>query len=245
MKAALVVFAVVRDTRRNLEAILRSIAAASAAGADLVLFPEAALTGLVNEDHPEWDRTLGRPIPGPETDRLAEAARRRGIFVGTGLFEIAGRRLYDSAVLLAPDGELILHYRRNNPGWRDPDADPAVYGEGDEVPVLATEHGRLAFLICGDLFDDRVLARLHRSWPDVVLFPFARAFEEGGDERERWHREEAPAYAERVEGLGATFLMVNQLGGEYFGGAMAVAPDGTIVASLPPREPGMLLVEVG
>lgn len=245
MKAALVVFEVVRDTRRNHDRILASIDAASAAGADLVLFPEAALTGLRNNDDPEWDVTLGRRIPGPETDGLAAAARRRGVFVGTGLFEIAGRRLYDSAVLLAPDGELILHYRRIDPGWRDPAADPAVYGDGDEIPVLATEHGRIAFLICGDLFDDGVLAKLHRSWPDVVLFPFARSFEGAGDERERWRREEAPAYAERAEGLGATFLMVNQLGGAFFGGAMAVAPDGSIVASLPPREPGMLLVEVG
>jgi predicted amidohydrolase len=65
MKAALVVNRVLPDVDANLANILKAAHAAADEGADLVVFPEAALTGLINNDDPAHDLPLGQPIPGP------------------------------------------------------------------------------------------------------------------------------------------------------------------------------------
>jgi predicted amidohydrolase len=58
MNAALVVLPVTADTATNLAVMVRYVHAAADAGAALVLFPEAALTGLINDDVPEHDLPL-------------------------------------------------------------------------------------------------------------------------------------------------------------------------------------------
>ena len=49
--------------------------------------------------------TLAEPIPGPHADVLVHAAaREHRVFVAAGLVERAGDRLFNAAVLIAPDG---------------------------------------------------------------------------------------------------------------------------------------------
>jgi N-carbamoylputrescine amidase len=223
---------------------------AADAGADLVLFPEAAPTGLINNDVPAHDLPLGQPIPGPATERLAALARERALCLATGLLEREGQCLYDSAVLLGPDGAIHLHYRRIQPQWHGRDADPAVYRQGEAIAVAATPLGRLAVLLCGDLFDDAIVARVRDAQPDVLLFPFARGFGDGSFDQGRWDREEEPAYAARAALAGCTTLMVNLLEdpelGECpsFGGAMVVSATGQVLARRPLGQPGILLAAV-
>jgi predicted amidohydrolase len=103
-----------------------------------VVLSETALTGFVGTDDPAHDRALAQPLPGPATERLAAVARTRSLWLALGLYERAGRRLYDAAVLLGPDGALRLRYRRVTPRWHWPAADPAVYRQGTGVPTAAT-----------------------------------------------------------------------------------------------------------
>ena len=106
MKVALAVIRVLPDRDANLAAILSMASEAADAGADLVVFPEAALTGLINNDDPIHDLPLGEPIPGPVTDVLGGLAQERCIWLAIGLLEREGGSLYDSAVLFRPDGEI-------------------------------------------------------------------------------------------------------------------------------------------
>jgi len=249
MRAALVVNRVVHDVEANLCAILRGVRRASVEGADLVLFSEAALTGLINEDRPSHDLPLGVEVPGPVIEQVAEAAARCGIWLGLGLLEREGTRLYDSAFLIGPEGRVGLHYRRMQPKWHGLQADPSVYRQGSELPVLRTPLGAFAFLICGDLFDASIGHRFRALEPDWLLYPLARCFSDGAVDQQRWKEEELPDYIERVQRSGATALMVNYLAGRDLmggacGGAWVVRPNGQVVASLPLGEEGMLLVDL-
>jgi predicted amidohydrolase len=250
MKAALAVHRVVHDVQANLSAILHGISQASEEGADLVLFPEAALTGLINDDRPSHDLPLGVEVPGPVMDQLAEAAARGGIWLGLGLLERERTRLYDAAFLIAPEGRIGLHYRRMQLQWHGPQADPSVYRQGKELPVVRTPLGTFAFLICGDLFDDPMVERFQALGSDWLLCPLARCFCDGAIDQQRWEEEELPDYVERVRRAGTTALMVNYLAGPdllggAFGGAWVVRPDGKVLASLPLGKEGMLLVDLG
>jgi len=250
VKAALVVHQGTVGLEASLAAMEAEAAQAAGEGAGLVLFPEAALTGMVNNDDPAHDLPLGTPIPGPATDRLAAIARRHGLWLATGLPELEGRCLYDSAVLTGPDGGIALHYRRVQPQWHGRNADPAVYRQGEEVVACEAPFGRCAFLICGDLFDDGIVEQARRQCPGLVLFPFARNFGDGSFDQARWDREEEALYVARAARLGCTVLMVNALGDPTrdpwpsFGGAMAVAPGGEVMARKPLGEPGMVFIDL-
>ena len=248
MNAALVINRVLPDINANLATILNMANEAADAGANLVVFPEAALTGLINNDEPSHDLPLGQPIPGPVTDVLAELACERRIWLAIGLLECDGGRLYDSAVLLTPDGEIGLKYRRIHPKWHGPNADTFVYCQGTELPKVETPFGAFAFLICGDLFDDELIQRLRDLRPDWLLFPFARRFRDRSYDQERWDREEKPEYAQRVKLAGITTLMTNYVADRdfsgSFGGAMVVSSDGTVVDSFPLGEAGILMVDL-
>ena len=249
MKTALVVHRVVHSVETNLRTILRGIEEAGAAGADLVLFAEAALTGLINDDRPLHDLPLGSEVPGHVTTQLAAAASARGLWLGLGLLEREGGRLYDTALLFTPAGRLALRYRRIQPQWHGAHADPSVYAHGTELPVAHTPLGAFAFLICGDLFDDPLIERFRALEADWLLCPLARCFSDGAVDQRRWEEEELPDYVERVQRAGTTALMVNYLAeqglsGGAFGGAWVIRPDGAIVASLPLGQEGMLLVDL-
>lgn len=249
MIAALVVNRVTEDVEANLAAMLLHVDEAAAAGADLVLFPEAAATGLVNNDDPAHDLPLGQRVPGPRTEALAARARRHGLYVALGLLEREGDRLYHSAVLLDPRGGIALRYRRIQPQWHGRAADPFVYRQGSDVAVCGTPLGSFCFLICGDLFDDAIVARVRQQGPDWVLFPFARCFPTGADDERLWREGERQVYAERAVATGATVLMANycagpELAGGAFGGAMVVSPQGMVVAERPLHSPGLLVARL-
>ena len=249
MRAALIVEEVGPSVEANLEGMVAAARRVGEMGAELVLFPEAALTGLINDDDPARDLPLGRPIPGPETERLGAAAREGRLYVATGLLEWDGDCLYDSAVLFDPTGDLILTYRRIQPQWHGRDADPHVYRQGNEVVAVATTHGRMAVLLCGDLFDDGIVAQARALAPDHVLVPMSRSFSDGSFDQERWERNEEPQYVARAALLGCTVLIVNQLESREitrwpaFGGAWVVGPTGEVVARWPLGRRGVLWVE--
>ena len=229
MRVALAVNQITGDIEGNKKDILEMVGLSVDNRTELILFPEAAVTGLINNDDPKHDLRLGLPIPGEFTNSLCQLADRCNIHIGIGLLERENGKLFDSAVLISPEKGVILKYRRITKGWHGKKADTSVYGHGDEIGLIRTEIGSFSFLICGDLFCDELGQDVRRLRPDYLLLPFARSFEEGVINQDRWHKEEKFVYAKRVESAGVTTLMVNSLGIDgSFGGAMIVDPSGEI-----------------
>ena len=248
MRAALVVKRVTGDLDANLAAIAAAAQTAADCGAELVLLPEAAVTGFCITGDPDHDLPLGQAIPGPATVQLAEVARRHDLYIATGLLESADEALYDSAVLLSPDGATALHYRRMQSKWHPKDADPRVYRQGETLPVADTRLGRFVIVICGDLFDDQVVARVPAVQPDWLLVPMARCFGDETQDQGSWNKEGMPLYLEQIRRAACAALVVNQLAddalGGGFGGAFAASAKGEAIASLPLGCEGILLVEL-
>ncbi len=233
MKATVVVHRVAPAAAAHVETLVAGIQHAADQGSDLVMFSEVATTGSINTDQPHEDRGLGVAIPGPVVGRLQDCAAQHRIHVALGLFERDGNRLFDTALLIDRAGAIRLTYRRITSGWHHPRADPNFYAEGTTLTASETDFGSVCFLICGDLFDDALVDRVHRLHPDYLLVPFARSFAGGGHSQDQWDRAEHDAYAKQVKRAGSTTLLVNYLDAEYFGGAFAFSRAGHLLACVP------------
>jgi len=249
MRAALIVNRITATREHNLQEVLTGVSKAAAMGAELVMLPEAALTGLRNNDRPARDLGFGVDPRGPEVRAMAAMARSSRVHLAVGLLERAGSRLYDTAVLFKPDETAPHVYHRISPGWHGKRAAPQVYAAGHKVDTVRTPLGAFGFLICGDLFDDGLVKKMKALAPDWLLVPTGRCFGNGAQDDRRWVKEEQPAYIERVRLAGMTTLLVNSLAdrnldGGSFGGAMVVAPDGEVLARLPLGNPGVLFADL-
>lgn len=130
------------DVEGNLSRAIEAIKRSASMGCSIVVLPETLDVGWLNPDAVE----LAKPIPGPYSDALADAARESGIYVAAGLTERYGGRIYDAAVFLSPKGDLLWKYRKIN---LLPD-EQSIYEVGDRVGVVETEYGRIGVNICID-----------------------------------------------------------------------------------------------
>jgi predicted amidohydrolase len=157
------------EPARNLERARAMIGQAAAGGCHAVVLPECLDFGWT---HPSA-REGAQPIPGPHSDMLAEAARAGGIHVVAGLVERAGERLYNAAVLLAPDGALLLKHRKIN----ELDIARDFYSTGISLAVAETPLGTLGVTICADNFPEslELATSLARMGSRLLLSPCAWA----------------------------------------------------------------------
>jgi len=149
----------------NLARATKAIAAAAAAGAEVVVLPEALDLGWGHESV----LTRSEPIPGPRSRLLASAARRHRIAVVAGLNERAGGRIYNSAVVISPAGRLLHVHRKINLLL---DVAP-MYSVGDRLGVVQMPFGTVGVNICADNFA-RSLAQAHvlgRMGGRLILSP--------------------------------------------------------------------------
>ena len=101
------------EHERNLERMLARIAEAAEAGARLIVFPEASNNGYFFKDRADAHRKA-TPIPGPFTEALGREARKHGVWVVAGMFEQGDNDdVFNCAVLIGPDGELVGKYQKN------------------------------------------------------------------------------------------------------------------------------------
>jgi len=98
--------------RENLDKILLKTRSAASNGADLIVFPECALTGYVFGSREEAIPFM-ETIPGPSTDRLIACCKELSVYVIVGLLEIDAGRCFNVAVLMGPQG-LVGKYRKNH-----------------------------------------------------------------------------------------------------------------------------------
>lgn len=154
----------------NLHCASKYIAQAAAAGAAIVLLPEALDCGWCHSSA----LTDAGSIPDGKTCRhLREAAKTHHIHVCAGLIERAGHQLFNSAVLISPDGEVLLHHRKLN----ELAMAHHLYACGDRLAVAHTPLGTIGLMICADGFapGQSISRTLGLMGAQIILSPCAWA----------------------------------------------------------------------
>ncbi len=132
--------------RENLDKILLSTKSAASRGANLIVFPECALTGYVFNSREEAIPYM-ETIPGPSTDELVKCCRETGAYAVVGLLEIDGNRCYNAAILEGPEG-MVGKYRKVHLPFLGIDR---FLDRGDQpFQVYRTPVGNIGILICYD-----------------------------------------------------------------------------------------------
>jgi nitrilase len=160
-------------------------------GARLALFPEAFipvypssrwarhLAGWDGDARPLYARLARESlsVPGPDSDRLAEIARARGLWLAVGANELERGTIYNSLLIYSPAGELALHHRKLMPTNHE----RLVWGLGDGtgLETIQTDAGNVGGLICWENLMPLARFALYESGVEVYLAPTA-------DDSEAW-----------------------------------------------------------
>ena len=163
-------------------------------GANLVLFPEAFISGyprglsfgtVVGSRSPNgrktwlkyWENSL--EIPSPESDRLRTIAKEAEVWLVMGVIEREpiGGTLYCTLLYIDPAGNIRGKHRKLKPTA----AERIIWGEGDgkDLDVIPTPNGRLGGLICWENYMPQARMMLYRQGVDIYLAPTA-------DQRDTW-----------------------------------------------------------
>ena len=124
---------------------------------DLIVLPELASTGYKFEDRNEAIVLSERAENSRYLEFLAGIAAEKSCYIVSGFNEREGEKLYNSSVLMGPDG-IIGIYRKLHLFWDE----KKIFEPGNlGLPVFDTGIGKIGMLICFDwMFPEawRVLA---------------------------------------------------------------------------------------
>jgi nitrilase len=257
----------VLDRARTLSAACELVEKAAGRGAKLVVFPEAYVPTypfwvwyLAAREHARLGELHAAlveqavTLPGPELAPVQEAARRFQVFVALGVnernAEASGTSLFNTVVLIGPDGELLAKHRKLVP--TGPERLVWAQGDGSTLAPIATELGRVGMLICWENYMPLARYALYAQGLDLLLAP---TYDEGetclcsvrhiakegriyvASASMLLHREHVPR-AYDLAGLVADREWIKE------GDSAIAAPSGALLAGPLRREEGVLCADI-
>lgn len=149
---------------RNLAQVERAL---NGADADLIVLPELAFTGYFFENRTEL-AGLAEDVSDSQTvDALTDLCRRNDFHIVTGFAEHCGDKLYNSALVIGPDG--VEHtYRKLHLFSTEKD----YFDPGDTPPeVVAVRGARIGVMICFDWIFPEMARSLALQGADLICHP--------------------------------------------------------------------------
>ena len=215
---------VVGDFNFNADKIKQYLKQAKRMGADVVLFPELAVTG-----YPPEDLLLKESFLKQCDKNLKKISRyTKGLTAIIGFAEKKGKAIYNSAALLS-DGKHIGTCRKMllpNYGVFD---EKRYFHEGNSPVKFRLKGATLGITICEDLWEDSGPGKIlcGQGNVDLLLNISSSPFHKGkGKTREKMIQQRARSYRSHI-------AYVNLVGGQdelvFDGQSLVVAPDGKII----------------
>ncbi|UCM90644.1 carbon-nitrogen hydrolase family protein [Streptomyces marincola] len=227
----------------NLAAVAEQTARAAAEGADVVVFPEAAMARFGIPLGP-----LAEPLDGPWATRVRAAAEAAGVLVVAGMFTPSGDGRVRNTLLITGRG-VDTHYDKLHVFDAFGFTESATVAPGDRAVTAALDGVVLGFATCYDVRFPGLFTRLADEGARVVLLP--ASWGSGPGKAEQWE------LLVRARALDSTCWVVAAgqadpaTVGEVpattaptgIGHSMVVSPFGEVRGRLG-AEPGLLLVDV-
>jgi nitrilase len=180
------------DAAACVDKAIKLIADAAATGAQLIVFPEAFVTGYpkglnfglaigardpVGREEFRLYLDAAIEVPGPQTQRLGDAAAGRNCYVVMGVIERDLGTCYCTVLFFGPDGRLLGKHRKLMPTalermiWG--------FGDGSTLTVVDSPYGRIGSVICWENY--MPMLRMAMYSKNVALYCAPTA-----DDRDTW-----------------------------------------------------------
>ena len=232
------------DRDRNLERHREWVRQATAAGANLLVFPELSLTGYFLKDLvPDSAIRLDDPI----MRELGALSTDLDIVVGAVVEEPDHR--YFNASLYFSRGELVhLHRKVYLPTYGMFD-EQRYFAPGDRFRSFRTGFGRAGILVCEDIWHLSSAYILSLEGVDMIICPSSSPGR-GITTDERLGTAESYNLVCRTyaQFLTTFFLYCNRVGFEdganFWGGSMVIGPNGDIIAQQEDADEALVLASL-
>ncbi|WP_395307385.1 carbon-nitrogen hydrolase family protein [Mycobacterium sp. AMU20-3851] len=228
--------AVLGDPDANIASTARWMAEAAGRGAQLTVFPECALSGYMMDSRAQV-AAAAIPATAERLAPLIETASATGTFAAIGLLERDGDHIYNSAVLVGPDG-LVGSYRKQHLPRLGADnfVDP---GDGIAPRVYDIGAFRVGMMICFDLRFPECARELALAGADVIAMPTNWPMTAGflADHMTRVRAVENLVY------LAVSDRCDQEAGIDFFGRSQVVAPAGDVLVDAG-RAEGIVLAPI-
>jgi predicted amidohydrolase len=155
------------DVRRNLQMHLDVISQAVQAGADLIVFPETSLTGYYLQDLvPE---VALDPYNSEIFGQLTDLSQKKSVDIVVGFVEVANDYRFFNASAYLSGGQIIhIHRKVYLPTYAMFD-ESRYLAPGDVLRAFETRFGRMAILICEDLWHPSTIYLMAQDGAQVLL----------------------------------------------------------------------------
>jgi N-carbamoylputrescine amidase len=136
-------------------------------GANLIVLPELATTGYCFESREEAF-AHAEPVPqGRTVGGWVAFAKERQVYIVGCLPEVEGQQLFDTAILVGPEG-YIGKYRKTHL-WNE---EKLFFTPGNlGFPVFDTRIGRIGLLVCWDIWFPEAARIVSQLGADIICIP--------------------------------------------------------------------------
>lgn len=223
------------DKERNLREVLEILRRQSA---DVWVLPEFFATGYLFTSREEV-RELAETIPdGPTTLALSRFCRESGSHIVAGLPESAGDALFNSAVLVGPDG-FVSRYRKIHLF-----GDESLYFAPGDAPFSVDDLGpvRLGIMICYDHLFPESARSLALQGADVLAHPANLILPDLAQRTMSVRALENGVFTATANRVGVEARADSTL--RYTGQSQIVSPKGEILVRLSPDRVEVAVAEV-
>jgi len=156
-----------RSPGDNRETMARVARESAAKGCNLVMFPELFASGY-NIGERMFD--LAEPADGHTFEALAAAASENGIAILAGYPERSGDAVYNSAMLVGPDGKHLANARKSHLFGT---MEKHLFAPGDALTLATLGRLRIGILICYDVEFPEAVRELVLQGAELIAVPTA------------------------------------------------------------------------
>jgi predicted amidohydrolase len=216
----------VGDKESNLKTMEQTISQAKEKGANLIIFPELALTGYVCRD---LVYELAEPVPnGPSIRQIAKTAKRQNVHVIFGMIESSTKAeavIHNTAVLVGPKG-FIGKYQKMYLPTHSVFEEKRYFRPGYQTPVFETDTGKIGLIICYDIFFPEITRVMRLKGAQLIACISASP----SIRRGFFEVLTAARAMENTVFVTYTNLVGIEDGLQFWGGSRVIAPNGNIIA---------------
>jgi len=215
----------VGDKKHNTSKMKEQIKQAKEKGADLIIFPELALTGYTLKD---TVYELAEPIPGPSTNLLTEVAKKESIHIVFGMVEQSEKAsavLYNTGVLLSPKG-IVGKYQKMYLPTHSVFEEKRYFRPGYNLPIFETDIGKLGLIICYDVFFPETVRLLRLKGAQLIVCISASP----AVRRKFFETLTVARAIENTVFLAYVNLVGIEDGLQFWGGSRLISPNGSIIS---------------